>query len=76
MIKNLLCSTKNDHLHYSRAPIFADSISVVSVVCGLPLLEKKKGKLKKYMVHKFQNVRQARTGHNMVKSSSPNMPCT
>jgi hypothetical protein len=26
------------------------------------------------MVHKFQNACQARTGHNMVKSSSPNIP--
>jgi hypothetical protein len=37
---------------------------------------KKIWKLKKYKVHKFQNVRQSRTGHNMVKSSSPNEPST
>jgi hypothetical protein len=34
------------------------------------------GKLKKWKVHKFQNARQARTGCNMVKSSSPNAPST
>ena len=34
------------------------------------------GKLKKYTVHKFQNARQARTGRNMMKSSSPNAPIT
>ena len=28
------------------------------------------------MVQKFQNARQARAGHNMVKSSSPNAPST
>jgi len=28
------------------------------------------------MVHKFQNARQERTGRNMVKSSSPNVPST
>jgi hypothetical protein len=33
---------------------------------------KKIGKLNKYTVHKFQNARQARTGRNVVKSSSPN----
>jgi hypothetical protein len=37
---------------------------------------KKKGKLKKQMVHKFQNVCQVRTDCNMVKSSSPNAPST
>jgi len=36
----------------------------------------KKGKLKKLTVHKFKNARQARTGRNMVKSSSPNAPST
>jgi len=30
----------------------------------------------KETVHKFQNARQARTGRNMVKSSSPNAPST
>jgi len=43
---------------------------------GWPRLEKRIGKLKKYTVHKFQNARQARTGCNMVKSSSPNAPST
>jgi len=36
---------------------------------------KKFGKLKK-TVHKFKNARQARTGRNMVKLSSPNTPST
>jgi hypothetical protein len=30
----------------------------------------------KEMVHKFQNVCQARMGRNVVKSSSPNVPST
>jgi hypothetical protein len=34
------------------------------------------GKLKKYMVHKFRNMRQVRMGCNMVKSSIPNAPST
>jgi hypothetical protein len=33
---------------------------------------RKKEKLKKLAVHKFQNARQARTGRNVVKNSSPN----
>jgi hypothetical protein len=37
---------------------------------------KKIGKLKKWVFHKFQNARHTRTGHNMVKSSSPNAPST
>jgi hypothetical protein len=37
---------------------------------------KKIGKSKKQTAHKFQNARQARMGHNMVKSSSPNAPST
>jgi hypothetical protein len=38
------------------------------------MAQKENGKLKKQMVHKFQNARQARTGCNTVKSSNPNMP--
>ena len=34
------------------------------------------GKLKKLTVHTFQNLRQARTGRNVMKSSSPNAPST
>jgi hypothetical protein len=45
---------------------------VSAVYCG----PKKFGKLKKWMVHKFQNAHQVRTGCNMVKSSSPNVPST
>jgi hypothetical protein len=30
----------------------------------------------KEMAHRFQNARQARAGHNMIKSSSPNVPST
>jgi hypothetical protein len=41
---------------------------------GWPWPEKKFGKLKKWTVQKFKNVCQA--GHNMVKSSNPNMPST
>jgi len=52
-------------------PVCADSVSAVSVICGLPRPEKI---WKSKEVHKFQNVRQARTGCNMVKSSSPNAP--
>jgi hypothetical protein len=33
-------------------------------------------KTEEITVHKFQTARQARTGHNMVKSSSPNAPST
>jgi hypothetical protein len=56
--------------------VSADSVSAVSVICGLPQ-PKKIGKLKKLTVHhKFQNVCQARTGSNMVKSSSPNVAST
>jgi len=62
---------QNLHHKYSRAPV-----SVDSVISSLPQPEKKIGKLKKYTVHKFKNARQTRTGHNMVKSSSPNMPST
>jgi len=54
----------------------AESVSVVSVIRGLPRPGKKFGKLKKYTVHNFQNAHQARTGRNMVKSSSPNAPST
>jgi hypothetical protein len=34
------------------------------------------GKLKEWMVCKFQNARQSRAGHNVMKSSSPNKPST
>jgi len=34
------------------------------------------GILRKYTVHKFKNARQARTGRNMVKYSSPNASST
>jgi hypothetical protein len=37
---------------------------------------KKKGQIKEINSDKFQNARQARTGRNMVKSSSPNAPNT
>jgi hypothetical protein len=60
---------------YSRAPVSAHSVSTVWVICGLPW-PAKIGKLKKLMVHRFQNARQARTGCNMVKSSSPIVPST
>jgi hypothetical protein len=59
---------------YRCAPIPADSVSAVSVVCGSPLSLQKIWNLKKLTVHKFQNARQVRTGSNMVKSSSPNAP--
>jgi hypothetical protein len=39
---------------YSCAPVSADSLSAVSVIRGLPRPEKI-GKLKKWLVHKFQN---------------------
>jgi hypothetical protein len=39
---------------YSRAPVSTDSASAVSVIRGLPRLEKKIGKLKKETVRKFQ----------------------
>jgi hypothetical protein len=47
---------------------------MVSVICGLLRLGKK-FEIKE-TVHKFQNARQVRTGHNVVKSSSPNVPGT
>jgi hypothetical protein len=34
------------------------------------------GKLKKQTVRNFQNARQARIGHNVMKSSNPNTPST
>jgi hypothetical protein len=52
------------------APISADSVSAVYHN------HQKIWKLKKQMVHKFQNAHQVRMGHNMVKSSSPNAPST
>ena len=58
------------HCNYRRTPISADSVSVVY------RSPEKCGKLKKYTVRKFHNVRQMRTGQNMVKSSSPNTPST
>jgi hypothetical protein len=42
---------------------------------GLPRPEKM-GKFNKCIVHEFQNARQARTGRNMVRSSSSNAPST
>jgi hypothetical protein len=42
------------------------------VYCG----PKKIWKIKEIKVHEFQNARQARMGHKMVKSSSPNAPST
>jgi hypothetical protein len=42
----------------------------------VPFPSKKNLKLKKLTVHKFQNAHQAKTGPNMVKSSSPNAPST
>jgi hypothetical protein len=60
----------NNKQKYSRAPVSTDSVS--DVYRG----QKKNGKLKKLTVHKFQNARQAITGCNMVKSSSPNAPST
>jgi hypothetical protein len=43
---------------------------------GWSRLEQKLENLNKQTVRKFQNARQARTGRNMVKSSSPNPPST
>jgi hypothetical protein len=56
---------------YSRAPVPTDS--VFAVYRGP---KKVLRKLKKSMVNKFQNARQARTDRNMVKSSSSNAPST
>jgi hypothetical protein len=65
---------------YSRAPVSADSVAVVSIIRCLPQPPprhpKKIRKLKKQMVHKFQNMRHARTGRDMVKFSSPNVSST
>jgi hypothetical protein len=41
---------------------------------GLQRPEKKNWIIKEIKVHNFQNARQARTGRNTVKSSSPNPP--
>jgi hypothetical protein len=71
-----------------RSPLFGQEFSTVvppyaliqyprfqlSAVHRRP--KKKIGKLIKLTVHKFQNARQARTGRNMVKFSSLNMPST
>jgi hypothetical protein len=57
------------------APISADTLSAVSVICSLPRSKKKSWKIKE-TVHNFQNARQARTDCNMVKSSSSNAPST
>jgi hypothetical protein len=66
----VLSSLLYKHLHlkgiYRRTPL--------SAVYSGP--KKNFEKLKKLTVHKFQNARQARTGRNMVKSSSPNTPST
>jgi hypothetical protein len=61
---------------YRCAPLSTDSVSAVSVIRGSSRPEKKNWKLKKEAVHKFQNARRARTGRNMVKSSSTNAPST
>jgi hypothetical protein len=53
---------------YSRAPVSTDSVS--AVYRG----PKKNRELKKWAIYKFKNARQAITGRNMVKSSSPNSP--
>jgi hypothetical protein len=45
-------------------------------ICGSPRLEKKLENYRNKRFVNFQNARQAITGHNMVKSSSPNEPST
>jgi hypothetical protein len=50
---------------HSCAPVATDSVSAVYRD------PKKNWKSKKHTVQKFQNVRQTRTGRNVVKSSSP-----
>jgi hypothetical protein len=55
---------------YSRAPVSTDSVSVVYRGPG------KICKIKEMNSSTFQNECQERMGHNMVKSSSPNMPST
>jgi hypothetical protein len=60
---------------YRQAPVSADSVSTVSVIRG-SLCLKINWKIKEVKVCKFQNSRQARTGRNMVKSSSSNAPST
>ena len=57
-------------------PLYPQSVSTVSVIHGLPRPQKKFGKIREQTVHKFQNAHQARTGHNMGKSSSLNAPST
>jgi hypothetical protein len=54
---------------YSRSPVFADLVSLVSVIRGLPRPEKI-GKQKKYTVHKFS----ISTGRNVVKSEAQTRP--
>jgi hypothetical protein len=55
---------------YSRAPESTESVNAVHRG------PKKIGKLNKQTIRKFQNARQARTGRNMVKYSSPYAPIT
>jgi hypothetical protein len=64
---------------YSEIYIQADRLICRLSIHGfsylrLTVARKKFGKLKKWTVHKFQNTRQARMGHNIVKSSSQNAP--
>jgi hypothetical protein len=48
-----------------RATVTTDSVSAVSVIRGLPRPEKK-GKLKKYTIHKFQNTRPVLDSSSLV----------
>jgi hypothetical protein len=67
---NIHCTRKScPHIRFFSIDSF--SYRITAVYCSP---KKKFGKLNKLMVHKFQNMHQARTGHNMVKSSSPNAP--
>jgi hypothetical protein len=56
---------------YSRAPLSVDQYPQFQLI-AIHRGPKKFGKLKKQTVRKFQNSSQARTGRNMVKSSSLN----
>jgi hypothetical protein len=70
-----LLSRTNKLQQYRRAPESTDAVYAVSVIPGSLRPEKKNWKIKQ-IVRKFQNDRQARTGRNMVKPSSPNTPST
>ena len=73
-------------LRYVRTALFWDKLFNVINTGGSPYPQiqyprftaarKNFGKLKKLTVHKFQNAHQAKTGPNMVKSSSPGASST